>query len=80
MVGIERWSVVPLAASAPLIVATALEQACEGEAGSGLSLGFVTAYLSVIVALPIAALVWASTTDGARASGTPSRARRASPR
>ena len=34
--------------------------------GSGLSLGFVTAYLSVIVALPIAALVWASTQDGAQ--------------
>src|SRR6185503_17677130 len=33
--------------------------------GSGLSLGFVPAYLSVIVALPIAALVWASTDDGA---------------
>jgi sulfate transport system permease protein len=32
---------------------------------SALSLGFVTGFLSLIVALPIAALVWASTNDGA---------------
>ena len=33
-------------------------------ASTALSLGFVTAFLSVIVILPIAALVWASTADG----------------
>jgi sulfate transport system permease protein len=34
-------------------------------AGPALSLGFVTVFLSVIVALPIAALVWSSTKPGA---------------
>ncbi|HEV2593276.1 MAG TPA: sulfate ABC transporter permease subunit CysT [Gaiellaceae bacterium] len=33
-------------------------------AGTALSLGFVTTFLTVIVALPIAALVWASRADG----------------
>jgi len=33
-------------------------------AGTALSLGFVTVFLSVIVALPIAALVWSSRNDG----------------
>ena len=33
-------------------------------AGAGLSLGFVTSFLTVIVALPIAALVWSSRSDG----------------
>ena len=32
--------------------------------GSALSVGFVTAFLSVVVALPIAALVWSSTKGG----------------
>jgi sulfate/thiosulfate transport system permease protein len=32
-----------------------------GSAGSALSLGFVTAFLSAVVCLPIAALLWAST-------------------
>jgi sulfate transport system permease protein len=36
-------------------------------AGGALSLGFVTAYLSLIVVLPIAALIWASRADGTRA-------------
>ena len=35
-----------------------------GSAGDALSLGFVTAFLSVVVCLPIAALVWASTGAG----------------
>jgi sulfate transport system permease protein len=35
-----------------------------GSAGDALSLGFVTAFLSVVVCLPIAALVWASTGGG----------------
>jgi sulfate transport system permease protein len=36
----------------------------EGAAAAALSLGFTTAFLSVIVILPIAALVWASRQDG----------------
>jgi hypothetical protein len=32
-----------------------------GSSGGALSLGFVTAFLSVVVCLPIAALLWAST-------------------
>jgi sulfate transport system permease protein len=36
----------------------------EGAASAALSLGFTTAYLSLIVLLPIAALVWASTQGG----------------
>src|SRR5262249_60348314 len=36
----------------------------EGAAAAALSLGFTTAYLSVIVILPIAALLWASTQGG----------------
>ena len=36
-----------------------------GRAESALSLGFVTTFLSVVVALPIAALVWESRSDGA---------------
>jgi sulfate transport system permease protein len=35
-----------------------------GSAGTALSLGFMTAFLSAVVALPIAALVWASTKKG----------------
>jgi sulfate transport system permease protein len=35
--------------------------AARGSAGDALSLGFITGYLSVVVCLPIAALVWAST-------------------
>ena len=34
-------------------------------AGTALSLGFVITFLGVIVALPIAALVWSSTKNGA---------------
>jgi sulfate/thiosulfate transport system permease protein len=41
------------AAAAPSVVP-------RGRAGDGLALGFVTAFLSVVVCLPIAALVWAS--------------------
>ena len=33
-------------------------------AGTALSLGFVITFLGVIVALPIAALVWSSTKNG----------------
>ncbi|MDP9285226.1 MAG: sulfate ABC transporter permease subunit CysT [Actinomycetota bacterium] len=36
----------------------------EGAAAAALSLGFTTSFLSVIVILPIAALVWASRKDG----------------
>ncbi len=36
----------------------------EGAAGAALSLGFTTAFLSVVVVLPIAALVWASRENG----------------
>ena len=57
---------VRLAASAAVGRPAALERRVRERLGSGLSLGFVTAYLSVIVALPIAALVWASTNDGAQ--------------
>ena len=57
---------VRLAASAPSIVRPLSSRRVRERLGSGLSLGFVTAYLSVIVALPIAALVWASTNDGAQ--------------
>jgi sulfate transport system permease protein len=35
-------------------------------ASTALSLGVVTSYLTILVALPIAALVWESTNDGAR--------------
>ena len=47
-------------ASASAIVALPRSE----RAGTALSLGFVTTYLSVIVALPIAALVWAARADG----------------
>src|SRR5438034_2344255 len=42
--------------------ATALPRLfARGSAGDALSLGFVTAFLSVVICLPMAALVWAST-------------------
>jgi len=53
--------VVRLAASAAVSVAVPARE----RASSALSLGFVTGFLSLIVALPIAALVWASREDGA---------------
>ena len=67
MVGIEKTGRWPLWRLAPSSAAgLAASRRTRERLGSGLSLGFVTAYLSVIVALPIAALVWASTNDGAR--------------
>ena len=45
--------------------AVALRGRTGERASTALSLGFVTAFLSLIVALPIAALVWASTGQGA---------------
>jgi sulfate/thiosulfate transport system permease protein len=45
-------------------VATPRKRASE-RAGSALSLGFVGVFLTVVVVLPIAALVWASRTEGA---------------
>jgi sulfate transport system permease protein len=36
------------------------------ERATAVSLGFVVAFLSIVVALPMAALVWASTKDGSR--------------
>jgi len=53
--------VVRLAASAAAAVAVPARE----RASSALSLGFVTGFLSLIVALPIAALVWASREEGA---------------
>jgi sulfate/thiosulfate transport system permease protein len=53
--------VVRLAASAAHPLAT---RRTRERLGSGLSLGFVTTYLTIIVALPIAALVWASLNAG----------------
>ena len=47
-----------MVASAPLALTRSVPR---GSAGDALSLGFVTAFLSVVVCLPIAALVWAST-------------------
>src|SRR6476661_6364567 len=46
------------------LVATA-GQRSSGRTGSALSLGFIGVFLSVVVVLPIAALVWASRGDGA---------------
>jgi sulfate/thiosulfate transport system permease protein len=39
-------------------------RASRDRAGTALSLGFVTTFLTVMVALPIAALVWAAASDG----------------
>ena len=51
----------------------------QGErASTALTLGLTTTYLSLIVALPIAALIFESTNDGARPFGTWFRARRRS--
>src|SRR5271163_3977166 len=36
-----------------------------GQAGAALSLGLLTAFISVVIALPIAALAWSSTQHGA---------------
>jgi sulfate/thiosulfate transport system permease protein len=36
-----------------------------GRAGTALSVGFITTFLSVLVILPLAALTWAATKDGA---------------
>ncbi len=56
---------VRLAASAPAVASQPLAGRFARESAStALSLGFVTGYLSLIVALPIAALVWASTGEG----------------
>jgi sulfate/thiosulfate transport system permease protein len=52
-------------ASVPAPVAAPVRGArSRDRAGTALSLGFVTLFLSVMVALPIAALVWASTQEG----------------
>src|SRR5207253_291980 len=52
----------PLAsvAGAPRLARRTIDRRTRERAGTALSLGFVTAYLTAIVALPIAALVWAS--------------------
>ncbi len=51
-------------ASAPAAVARPRQAHSRDRAGTALSLGFVTLFLSVMVALPIAALVWASGQEG----------------
>jgi sulfate transport system permease protein len=56
--------VVPLAASAAATVR--LRTSASERASRALSLGFTTSYLSLIVVLPIAALLWTSRADGAR--------------
>jgi sulfate/thiosulfate transport system permease protein len=60
-----------VAASTPLALPRAVPR---GSAGDALSLGFVTAFLSVVVCLPIAALVSASTEGGFWAAVTGSEA------
>ena len=63
-----RWEGLRLAetAHAAAIGRPSRRSSREGAAAATLSLGFTTAYLSVIVILPIAALIWASTQGGIR--------------
>src|SRR5207302_6214772 len=55
----------PLASVAEALAAPRSVRHSGERASTALSLGFVTAFLSVVVALPMAALVWASSKDGA---------------
>jgi len=55
--------VLPSVAEAPPVWGRSLQRHRE-RASTALSLGFVTAFLSVVVVLPIAALVWSSTKSG----------------
>jgi sulfate/thiosulfate transport system permease protein len=56
--------VAQLASAAEAVAAAPAARKPSDRASTALSLGFVGAYLSLVVALPIAALVWESTKDG----------------
>jgi sulfate/thiosulfate transport system permease protein len=52
--------------STAVVVEPRRARASRDRAATALSLGFVTLFLTVMVALPIAALVWEARSDGAQ--------------
>ena len=54
----------PLASAVDAVAVAPAARRPRERAGTALSLGFVTAYLTLVVALPVAALIWESTKDG----------------